>query len=229
MKDFNLAGFKDKALSTVGSRFVRNIPFGLVVTPVAGGMFNPFNGNSTLDKYGDKHTRSLKVIPATDQSIDETPAPIFRSYNLHNEDGVDRVGIAEPEDTQNIGYKYVEEDFTKTFYSSRNQEYGTSSAPASAYGTAYMLREVIDYLSNTYNTSTLTWYDVFSRMPITRVGEMFYDVSRDLILEIANGLRNGITIGSIESGYDTTSRIIAEDSKSTISLADRDGVHTIKL
>jgi len=229
MKDFNLAGFKDKALSTVGSRFVRNIPFGLVVTPVAGGMFNPFNGNSTLDKYGDKHTRSLKVIPATDQSIDETPAPIFRSYNLHNEDGVDRVGIAEPEDTQNIGYKYVEEDFTKTFYSSRNQEYGTSSAPASAYGTAYMLREVIDYLSNTYNTSTLTWYDVFSRMPITRVGEMFYDVSRELILEIANGLRNGITIGSIESGYNTTSRIIAEDSKSTISLADRDGVHTIKL
>lgn len=229
MNDFNLNGFKDKGLSTVGSRFVRNIPFGLVVTPVAGGMFNPFNGNSTLEDYGDKHTRSLKVIPATDQSIDETPAPMFRSYNLHNEDGVDRVGIAEPEDTQNIGYRYVEEDFTKTFYSLSGGGYGTSSAPASAYGTAYMLREVIDYLSETYNTSTLTWYDVFSRMPMTRVGEMFYDSGNNLLLEIANGLRNNISIQSIEAGYQTTDRIIPEDSKTIVKLTDRDGVHTIKL
>lgn len=229
MKDFNLAGFKDKAVSTIGSRFVRNIPFGLVVTPVAGGMFNPFNGNSTLEDYGDKHTRSLKVIPATDQSIDETPAPMFRSYNLHNEDGVDRVGIAEPEDTQNIGYRYVEEDFTKTFYSLSGGGYGTSSAPASAYGTAYMLREVIDYLSETYETSTLTWYDVFSRMPMTRVGEMFYDVSREVLLNIANGFRNNITIESIESGYRTTDRILPADSKTIITIEDRDGVNTIKL
>lgn len=228
MKDFNLAGFRDKALSTVGARFVRNIPFGLVVTPVAGGMFNPFNGSSKLDSYGDTHTRSLKVIPAMDQSIDETPSPIFRSYSLYNEDGSTRVGIGETESTQNIGYKYFEEDFTQTFYSASAGGYGFSSSPASAYGAAYMLREVIDYLATTYDVSTVTWYDVFSRMPMTRVGEMFYNTGKEFLLEVANGLRNGLVIESLENGYKMSTRILPEDSKTIIRLQDRSGVNTIK-
>lgn len=228
MRDFNLAGFKDKALSTVGSRFVRNIPFGLVVTPVAGGMFNPFNGSSKLDSYGDTHTRSLKVIPALDQSIDDTPAPIFRSYSLYNEDGSTRVGIAEEESTQNIGYRYFEEDFTQTFYSASAGGYGFSSAPASAYGAAYMLREVIDYLADTYDVSTVTWYDVFSRMPMTRVGEMFYNTGKEFLLEVANGSRNGLIVESIENGYEMSTRILPEDSRTIIRLSDRSGANTIK-
>jgi hypothetical protein len=229
MNDFNLNGFKDKGFSSIGSRFVKNIPFGFVITPVAGGKFNPFNGNSTLVKHGDVHVRSMSVLPAPDSSIDGSPAPLFRAYNLNLDDGVDRVGIAEREDPQNIGYRYVEEDFTQTFYSASAGSYGTSSVPPSAQGTAYMLREVVDYLSATYNTTTLTWYDIFSRMPVTRVGEMFYDSTQELILEIANGLRGGITIENIEAGVNTTSRIIPEDSKTIVTTADRRNVTKIKI
>lgn len=229
LNDFNLNGFKDKGFSSIGSRFVRNIPFGFVVTPVAGGKYNPFNGRSTLEKHGDIHVRSIATIPATDATIDGNPGPMFRSYSLNLEDGVNRVGIAEQESTQNIGYRYNEEDFTQTFYSASAGEYGFSSIPTSAQGTAYMLREVVDYLSSTYNTTTLTWYDVFSRMPITRMGEMFYDSNTDLILEIANGLRGGIRIENIESGWDATTRIIPEDSKTIVKSSDRNNVTKVKI
>jgi hypothetical protein len=229
LKDFNINGFKDKAFSSIGSRFVRNIPFGFVVTPVAGGKYNPLNGNSSLDKHEDVHVRSLSVIPAIDATIDETPAPIFRSYSLTLEDGVDRVGIAEPESTQNIGYRYIEENFTQTFYSASSGDYGYSSTPPSAQGTAYMLREVIDYLSSTYDATTVTWYDIYSRMPITKVGEMFYDSNRDLILEIANGMRGGIRIENVESGHNTPARVIPDDSKTIITQNDRRNVTTVKI
>ena len=226
LNDFNLVGFKDKAFSSIGSRFVKNIPFGLVVTPVAGGMFNPFNGASKLDSYGTTHTRSLEFIPALDADMEKTPAPMFSFYYLNKEDGVNRVGSVEEESAQNIGYRYVEEDFTKTFYSASSNTYGTSSQPASAYGTPYMLREVIDYLSATYSSTTFTWYDVYSRMPITQVGHMFFDSTRELLLDIANGFRGGITLENIESGHDPSKRVIPEDSKTIVTEQDRADVTT---
>jgi len=221
LNDFNLAAFPDQGLSSIGSRFVKNIPFGIVVTPVAGGMYNPFNGSSKLVSYGDTHTRSLSVLPAVDATIDESSLPMFEAYNLNLVDGVDRVGASEDESTQNIGYRYVESNFTNTFYSASAEEYRASSAPASSYGTSYLLKDVIDYLSNTYNPTTLTWFDVFSRMPVNQIGRMFYDSNKELILDIAKGLRNNITFNHIEGGHNTISRIIPEDSKTIVSFEDR--------
>ena len=229
LNDFNLNGFKDKGLSSIGSRFVRNIPFGVIITPVAGGRYNPFNGRSSLDSHGDTHVRSLSFLPATDATIDGNQSPLFQYYNLHKVDGVDRVGVAEKESTQNIGYSYDESSFTQTFYSASANEYGYSSIPASSYGVSYMLREVIDYLSTTYSTKELTWYDVFSRMPITKVGEMFYDGSHSLILDIANGLRGNVKIQNIESGYAPLARIIPEDTKTVVTVRDRRNITTSRL
>src|SRR5210317_365708 len=224
LNDFTMKGFNDNGFSGIGSRFVRNIPFSFVVSPVAGGKYNPFNGSSKLVSYGDTHVRTLSVLPAPDATIDSKPAPMFRAYSLKLQDGVGRVGIGESADDQNIGYQYSELDFIDTFYSASASTYTSGSTPLSAYGTAYMLREVVDYLSSTYNATSITWYDVFSRMPITRLGEMFYDSSKELILDIANGLRGGIQIENIENGSDNSSRIIAEDSKTIVTTQDRKNV-----
>ena len=229
LNDFNLAAFPDQGFSSIGSRFVKNIPFGIVVTPVAGGMFNPFNGSSKLTSYGDTHTRSLSVLPAMDSRVDESPLPMFEAYNLNLVDGVDRVGVSETESNQNIGYRYIESNFTKTFYSASAKKYTTSSAPASSYGTSYLLKDVVDYLSDTYNSTTFTWFDAFSRMPVSQVGRMFYDSDKDLILDIAKGLRNNITFNHIEGGYDTISRIIPEDSKTIVKLRDRNNITKVTI
>ena len=229
LKDFNLAGFEKKGFPSIGSRFVKNIPFGFIVTPVAGGKYNPFNGGSTIDSTGNIQVRSVSVLPVTDASIDANQTTTLEKFSLNLEDGVDRIGIGEEANTQNIGYKYNESDFTETFYN--NGEYSSlTGAPAiTTRGTAYMLREVIDYLSDTYDSTTFTWFDVFSRMPITKVGEMFYDTDEELLLKIANGFRGGITLQNIESGFETTSRLVASDSRTIVSVEDRRGVTTVKI
>ena len=229
LKDFNLVGFPDKGFSSIGSRFVKNIPFGFIVTPVAGGKYNPFNGDSILEQKGTRHVRSISVIPATDLSIDANQTSVLKSFSLNLVKGVDRVGVGEESNTQNIGYQYSEEDFTKTFYSASAGDYQFSSSPPSAQGTAYMLRNVIDYLKSTYGGNEFTWFDVFSRMPITQMGQMFYDSDKDLILEIANGFRDGVILNNVESGHETSSRLIAEDSKTIVKVEDRRGVTTVRI
>ena len=164
-------------------------------------------------------------MPALDQSVDGSNDPMFRAYNLETKDGVQRVGSAERESNQNLVYEYVEDDFTKTFYSSNTNNYTSGSNPPSAQGTAYMLREVVDYLSATYSATTLTWYDVFTRMPITRMGEMVYDSNSDLISDIANGLRGGIIIQNIEKAPNNSSRVLADDAKTVVTLEDRNNVN----
>jgi hypothetical protein len=84
-----------------------------------------------------------------------------------------------------------------------------------------MLREVIDYLSSTYSATTLTWYDIFSRMPVTRFAEMFYGSDRELIQEIANGFRGGIIVENVEVSPNNSYRVISEDSKTVITTGDR--------
>ena len=154
---------------------------------------------------------------------------MLKSFSLNLVKGVDRIGVGEESNTQNIGYQYSEEDFTKTFYSASAGDYQSSSSPPSAQGTAYMLREVIDYLKTTYGGSEFTWFDVFSRMPVTQMGEMFYDSDEDLILEIANGLRDGVILNNLESGFESSSRLVAEDSKTIVKIEDRRGVTTVKI
>ena len=168
-------------------------------------------------------------MPVTDASIDANQTTTLQKFSLNLEDGVDRIGIGEEASTQNIGYKYNESDFTETFYN--NGEYSSlTGAPAiTTRGTAYMLREVIDYLSDTYDSTTFTWFDVFSRMPVTKVGEMFYDTDEELLLKIANGFRGDITLQNIESGFETTSRLVAADSKTIVSVEDRRGVTTVRI
>jgi hypothetical protein len=58
---------------------------------------------------------------------------------------------------------------------------------------------------------------------------MFYDSSKELILDIANGLRGGIQIENIENGSDNSSRIIPEDSKTIVTTQDRKNVTKFKI
>jgi hypothetical protein len=146
-------------------------------------------------------------------------------YNLHLKDNVDRVGIFEDEDIQNIGYLYSKEDFLNTFYSSETGEYGPSSDLPSLRGTSYMLREVVDYLTSQYSLSSLTWYDIFTRMPMTRVGELFYDMPSDLLLKLSLGYRSGVPLLDVEEGNE--SLVLDDDSKTIVTAEDRLGISTV--
>jgi hypothetical protein len=226
LNDFTLVGFRDKAFTEIDSKFIRNIPFGFIVVPSTGSRYNPFNGHSNLISYGTKHVRELTVNANLSPTIDGFEVTPHETYNLYNEDGSKRIGLVEPEGFENFGFKYDPTIFTQTFYN--GEEYTTSSQPASSFGTSYLVRDVLDYLQTTYDPSALTWYDIFSRMPVSQMGRVFYENTNNFLEELANGYRNSIPIDYVESGYLGTQRVLADDDKTIITKTDRSNVTTFK-
>ena len=226
-KDFTMAGFRDKSVSGIDAKFVRNIPFGFVVTPVVGSKYNPFNGKSTLDSFGSINKRSISIEAPPPEVVDGVESPIYNSYNLYNKDGSTRIGLMEAEDYQNFGYTYDPGQFSDTFFSSG--VYGSSLQVASSYGASYLTKDVLDYIYDSYSSTAITWYDVFSRMPINRVGELFYEGVHAYLNSLSKGYRNSTTIDNVEVSPLNSDRILPEDSKTVVKRTNRLNVTTFDL
>ena len=218
--DINFKGVSTGKDYPGGILIAKNIPFGLIVTPVAGSKFNPFNGFSTINQYEPVIERSLEFRPSIKGS---NPNPELKQENLYNSTGGElKVGLVEPNDTQNVLYKYEATSplYTETFY--RDGSYQTSSSPVSSTGTSFMVKDVIDYLYNTYKPNEVLWFDILRRMPLNRVGELFYDFDRELLNSLERGFRHNMKINYLlRTDKDLTSQILEDDEKVIIKKGDR--------
>ena len=221
--DFTMQEFKGKGFSSINYNYPKNIPFVLVVVPIAGSKFNPLNITSELDSYGGEvHVRSLDFKPGLYYEIDKEPRSELNQYNLYNEKGTTGIGLMESGDYQSWGYEYVPSSYYNTFFNGTDYTTSSNVSPVSSYGTSYLLREVLDYINDTYDTSTVSWFDIFSRMPLTRIGELYYDMKEGFVRSIADGFRHNIEIKHIAKGNGTQeSLILPEDSKVVVTVIDR--------
>ena len=218
--DINFKGVNTGKDYPGGILIAKNIPFGLIVTPVAGSKFNPFNGFSTITSYEPIIIRSLQFRSSIKNS---NPTPELKQENLYNSTGGElKVGLVEPNDTQNVLYKYEASSslYTDTFY--RDGSYQTSSSPVSSTGTSFMVKDVIDYLYNTYKPNEVLWFDILRRMPLNRVGELFYDFDRELLNSLERGFRHNMKINYLlRTDKDLTYQILEDDEKVIIKKGDR--------
>ena len=225
LNDINLTTILDPKDLPNGSRIARNMPFGLIITPVMGSKHNPFNGQSKLEGFVDPFVRTIRLIPDINITDLEVSKPDLEEVNLFNETGGDlKVGLAEPNDTQNVIYKYQASDarYTDTFYI--DGEYTTSAniTSVSTNGISYMVRDVIDYIKTEYDPETITWYDVIRRMPLNKVGEFLHSTNSRIVNELERGFRDNIKIKSVlNTGKDLESSFLEDDDKTIIRESDR--------
>lgn len=225
MNDINFKSIKDSKDFKGGIRISRNIPFALIVTPVVGSKYNPFNGFSEIQSVDSRVVRSMSFKPDISLSDTDIPKPRLREVNLYNEaSGALKVGLVEPVDSQNIVHRFEASNtlYTNTFYN--NGEYTTSNAPVSSHGISYLVKDVVDYLIDTYDPDDMIWFDVLRRMPLNRVGELLYNTNLDLISRLERGYRNDIPIYSvIKSDKVQSTEVLADDEKVVITVNDRNG------
>ena len=225
LNDINFASILDPNDYPGGVRIARNIPFGLIITPVAGSKFNPFNGQSQIASYEEPFSRSLRLTPDIDVSDLQPSRPELEEVNLFNDTGGDlKVGLAEPVDTQNVIYKYnaANSRYTETFFKSGGYATSAEVSPVSSQGLSYMLKDVIDYIVDTYSPTSIAWYDVISRMPLNKVGELIYDNDPRLIGELEQGFRSGLKINFILNTFkDLSDKLLQDDTKTIIKKGDR--------
>lgn len=222
-EDFTVKGFKDGA-SSFSFNFPKNIPFAIIIIPVAGSKFNPLNAQSTLLKYSDGLLRrSLRFKPSINMNIDGGAPGRLRSYNLYSQDRSQRIGLVEESSDKSFGYKYEVSSYQNSFYN--GSTYTSSIDAVSSFGVAYLLREVIDFIAETHPNQSVTWFDLYRRMPFNRYCEFKNTITPELFKDIKNGFRGGIKPGHVAQGGDFQSSILLpEDSKVIITIPDRESV-----
>jgi len=220
-QDFTTYGFKD-SLSSINFNFVKNIPFAIVIVPAAGSKFNPLNVQSTLINYKEsKLVRSLNFKPSMSNAIDGSQPKDLRRYNLYNEDGSTRIGLVEKENVHSIGYKYNPADYANTLYD--GTKYTSSIDAVSSFGVAYLMTEVLDFIASSSDSNTLTWFDVFRRMPFSKFAELSYTAPQGIFEDIKNGLRNNLKFDYVIKGLGKQDSIVLpDDEKTIITIEDRD-------
>lgn len=216
--DVSNKGFVSNPSILGDDNFVKNIPFGFIVVPSRGSNFNPFNGRSKVRNLTDKVERELVVRPGL-TSNSEKPSINFEYYNLYLDDGSERVGSFEDKSIHNFGYRYHASAFYNTFFS--GGALSTSSEPVSSYGASFLVKDVLDYIKDEYNPESIVWFDVFRRMPLSRIGELSYDLHEGFLRELENGFRHGIKIKNAQSNADNPVSLLEDDDRTVVKVVDR--------
>ena len=217
--DITLESLENKPTLLQRANFPKNIPFGFVIIPSRGSDFNPYNVKSTITELTDTVERELVVGPTLNGRIDDTVRSGFETYNLLNSDGKERVGQAETAYVHNFGYRYTPSNYDKSFYSGGKIE--SAPEPVSSYGASYLVKDVLDFIYDEHNPSSILWFDVFSRMPLSSVGQLFYDLPTSIFSRLENGYRHNITIKNSSNSIFNKPNPLPSDSKTIVKSSDR--------
>ena len=217
--DISNRGFESNPTLLRGDNFVKNVPFAFIIIPSRGSNFNPFNGRSRVTSFSDIVEREIVLRPSINNRISEDKKTNFESYNLYNEDGSKRVGFNEKENIHSFGYRYTPSSYYNSFYS--DGSIATSSSPVSSYGASYLVKDVLDFIKDEYNPTSLVWFDVFSRMPLSRMGELIYDLPAGFMTSLQNGYRHGIRMKNAQKSSSNPVTLLAEDSKTVVKSSNR--------
>lgn len=189
----------------------RTLPAAVIVSPVAGSRFNPFNGFSNIDSVGSSVTRSIRLLPNLKAGYDDPNLLQVSSANMYEDTGLMALGEYEPNDLQNITYRFnpSSEVFTNSFY--KGNAYTSSVTQTSSFGTAFMVKEVIDVLAS--SNPEVTWFDVYRRLPPNKFGELLYDLSPEFMNSLSKGERNDIKIKHVlnRPKYDTEEILLDDE------------------
>jgi hypothetical protein len=210
--DITFASFSNKKGLINGTSIARSLPFALVVTPVIGSKMNPFNGASELQSTRNGVERSLRLI----QNPDRGPNPA-KTVNLFESTGKFGVGAYEPADVQNILHSFSgsQDIYRNSFYS--NGSYVSSFEGNGSRGISYLVRDVFDFIANTYDKEEIIWKDVFRRMTLNQFGEFLYDFNLQLFEDLSNGKRKCVKIKNVLNNTEEGNIPLLEDDSLVIN------------
>jgi hypothetical protein len=224
----------------------RTLPFALVIVPVRGSAFNPFNGISDIESIDDRVTRKVTMMPTISQNDTGSFLSPLEEKVLFEETGTFKVGLKETPDSNAITYRFNPSApyLTQTFYNKDFQTYSTVPSGVgslSSYGLSHMVKNSLDYIIDTYEASDVKWFDIYRRLSMTKFVQVMYDSNDELLDQIANSFRPNVQISNIfieESGNNTTGvnyggslysvtedyGILPEDERVVISVEDRTSI-----
>jgi len=234
--DLTFRVFQSNRSQNDASILSRNIPFGFIVTPGNGSKHNPFGNQSKINYFENGVvSRIADFIPdidVDDRSLLTPPLdqiPISEKYSGYYIGEVEKLNP----DPYGFIYKYnTESDRFKNSYFNPDSKTYSKSADSSLVdegnfktGASYIVNDVVDYLYNSYSSvEFLTWWDVFTRVPLDKFTKLGYETNNLFLSELANGSR-GVNIRPVirrnEKEITGIKEAIKEDDTIIITEKDR--------
>lgn len=168
--------------------FVRNIPYGLVISPTNRTRFNPYYG---LSKLTDWNTREMHFSISPDWRYYNTGL----DYHYLAETNVDQ-DILGNKNNQAVEYEMSAdiEIFTETYIED------SEPVPRRKSGFRRLI-EVIQEIDTTFqNDGVITWYDVLSRLTPREFYTYKYGVAPEMVDKVRRGERTGVRLSNRRFG-----------------------------
>jgi hypothetical protein len=220
--DITFRAFQNNKSIVGASTLARNIPFAIVLTPVAGSKFNPFDGFSNINSFSGIVSRSLRFLPSIEYTDLSKNITELHKVNLYDVSNTFKVGVIEPNDAQNITYQFDPSSTRLTEGYFYDGKYNSSATQPSSYGASYLVKDVLDFIVSSYDPEEGIWFDVIRRMPLNKFGEFLYDSNEYLFHALSNKFRGCLTLRHVLNNMDLTDiPLLPDDSKTVITLKDR--------
>lgn len=211
MNEFNLRTFGTTRTNVGNNIMVRNIPTALIIVPGLGSAHNPYNGKSTLNTVDNENNityRSIRVSPAIELNDESNLIPPAYGARVSDELNQDYFGVYEKLFDQNplseiYTYNPSSELFSKSYY--YNGNYTKDQPPAEDRENCVENKisvDIVKKLTDLSAVESLTWWDVFRRIPISDLGKLSNSTPREFKEALSKGIINNKKINYVLSKRD---------------------------
>lgn len=190
--------FKDIDFEGYDDILPRRIPYHIVIVPTDTEQLNFYNNESQITEFTDSiTTRKLSFELNPDEF---TRKPGIRHMYLSREYTYPDLNIEGLSDTQGIKYGF---ELSKNI-STRQYKTGSEVLPRKAKGIRTFLRVMTSLQDNYELESSLTWFDVLSRLSFYELNNLLFNNSSNLFNRLANtGIKNGVRFTTSKRNFQT--------------------------
>lgn len=216
--DFYISGTHDSSFI-----LTRNIPFAIILVPGCGSEHNPFNTQSEFLEYNNniitRNINLINTIKITDSKdldlilkeqpteITDNPPPDYYGYS------------------DKLYYSYDSSSYTNTYFYN-NIQYSEKPIEINSFRpiNAKIIKEIIQPIITKYSPKELKWFDIFSRLTYSEIGEFFANGDYNLIIDLVKKLYNIPIKDVIASGKDSFTGIFPSEESEDIDVIIREPI-----
>lgn len=226
--DVTFRNFDFYASGTHDSSFIltRNVPFAIILVPGCGSEHNPFNTQSEFLKYENNIvTRSISLINTIkitdskdlDLILKEQPTEITESPPA------DYYGYSDK-----LYYSYDPSSYTNTYFYNEIQ-YSEKPSEVSSIRpiNSKIIKEIIQPIITKYSPKELKWFDIFSRLTYSEMGEFFANGDYNFIIDLVKKLYNISIKDVIATTKDSITGIIPTEESEDMDITIRNQIITV--
>lgn len=163
----------------------RTAPIGLILVPGCGSRHNPYHATSELTSVsGSKVSRTFKGSLGLNLLLDNQYTLSGSTTQATLYPPKENYGFAD-----RLSFSFNSETYNNTYFVNGQYQSTPPIGPINKPITSYIVNDIADKLITAYNPKELKWFDIYSRLKVFEMGEIFYNATPKFVETLSSGWR----------------------------------------